>query len=159
VEIGCSFCRNRSNLLIAPSVSWNKKNGYSFDLDSKNQYWDSLHFCDPTFVSSSTIPSLYRYTEYLLAKRVCSVSKSDNFANEGLIYDIRHPLVSNCRVKAERRIENNAAAAMNVVTRVNSEVDHGLRILERRGFCLDSGILSAVMASFEGTLTPAVSEG
>lgn len=43
------------------------------------------------------------------------------------------------------------AVATIVVTKVRSEQDHGLRNLERRGPCRDSGILAASMASFGGT--------
>lgn len=104
-----------------------------------------------TFVSSSTMPSRYRYTEYLLANRVCSVSKSESFAKEGLMYDMRHPFVSNCLLKNECNIAARERMARIVVMSVRGEQDHGLRNLERRTFCRDSGILSAAMASFEGT--------
>ena len=106
-------------------------------------------------MSSSTIPSLYRYTEYLLAKRVCSVSKSESFANEGLIYDIRHPFVSNCRLTKECNMEASERIDNRVVTSVRREQDHGFRNLVRRGFGRESAILSGTMASVGGTLMTA----
>lgn len=63
---------------------------------------------------------------------------------------MRHPFVSNCRPMNECSMANKHSEATVVVTRVSSEQDHGLRNLERRVFCRDSGILS--MASFEGTV-------
>lgn len=110
-----------------------------------------------TFVSSSTMPSRYRYTEYLLAKRVCSVSKSESFANDGLIYDIRHPFVSNCRFENECIMEASESRANAVVIRVRAEMDQGLRSLERRAFGRGSGILSDGMSSFEATIKTEVS--
>ena len=78
-------------------------------------------------MSSSTPPSLYKYKEYLLAKRVCSVSKSGSFAKAGRIYDIAQPLGSSCRVKKERMVTRAREAATTVVMSVRSEQDQGLR--------------------------------
>lgn len=100
VEVIRSFCRNWSDLLIATCISWYKKDRDSLDLLGVS-YRSARSNNRITFTSSSTVASRYRYTEYLLAKRVCSVSKLLSLANAGLIYDIRHPLLSNCRVVKE----------------------------------------------------------
>lgn len=100
VEVVRSFSSNWSDLLIASCISWYEKDWNSLDLWSVSIRLDKRDSYI-TIVSSSTVASRYRYTEYLLAKRVCSVSKSLSLANAGLIYDIRHPLQSNCRVVNE----------------------------------------------------------
>jgi len=156
MEISSPLSSDRANLLVTAGISRNKKDGNTFDLKIFSQHRQLPLLKIHTLVSSSTIPSLYRYTEYLLAKRVCSVSKSESFANDGLIYDIRHPFVSNCRLTKECNIEVNESMPNSVVTIVRGEQDHGLRNLGRRELGR-SGILSAAMGSFEATLITAAS--
>ena len=103
------------NLLVAPRVAWYEEDRNTFDLRFQRRPGSArtsqgkprrfaLYRFSPrlTLVSSSTPPSLYRYSEYLLAKRVCSVSKSLNFANAGRMYDILHPGTSRWRETTER---------------------------------------------------------
>lgn len=78
------------------------------------------------------MPSRYKYTEYLLAKRVCSVSKPDNLAKAGRIYDMRQPLTSICRVTKEWTMTKRTREDSVVVSRVRREHDHGLRMRNRR---------------------------
>lgn len=94
-------------------------------------------------------PSRYKYKEYLLAKRVCSVSKSSNLWNMGRMYDISQPLVSSWRIKNDCVIRNSAVKPSSVVASVYSEHAQGLRRRSlHRVFC-PSTMLSDVM-SFAG---------
>ena len=94
----------------------------------------------------------------MLANRVCSVSKSESFANDGLIYDMRQPFVSSCRFENECIMEANETRASAVVINVRAEMDQGLRSLDRRAFGRGSGILPDGMSSFEDTIKTEVSE-
>lgn len=73
------------------------------------------------------------------------------------MYDMRHPLVSNCRLEKECMMEASESRAKAVVASVRGEHDQGLLSLVRRGFERESAILSAAMASFEGTMITGVS--
>lgn len=90
-----------------------------------------LEFLARTLESWSMPPSRYRWSEYLLANRVCSVSKSSKCMRDGHIYDISQPLTSNCLVKKDCAMRKRAPKPTNAVTTVAHEHAHGLRITDR----------------------------
>lgn len=85
----------------------------------------------------------------MLAKRVCSVSKSSNLWKMGRMYDIWQPLVSSWRVKNDCAMRNSTAKPSSVVTSVNGEQAQGLRKRNLHLLFCPSTILSDVM-SFAG---------
>ena len=105
-----------------------------------------------TFKSSSSIPtSRYKYSEYLVANLVCSVSKSTSSAYAGCIRGILQPFTSRCRTKNERTIVNNTRAAAEKVSNVASEHSQGFRGRDRR--CIrGSGILSIGISRASGIM-------
>jgi hypothetical protein len=86
VEIVGCFCRNGSNLLVTPGIAGDEEDGNPPDLKKKGLAdagdLDSS-FAPQTLVSRSISCSRYRYREYLLARRVCSVSNSLSLAYDG----------------------------------------------------------------------------
>jgi hypothetical protein len=61
VEVSCSLGGNGPNLLVTTGIPRNEKYRNTFDLTrSQSVLPNPKHFCLRTFVSSSTIPSLYR---------------------------------------------------------------------------------------------------
>ena len=54
------------------------------------------------------------------------MSKSESLAKEGLMNDMRHPLLSNCLVVNECIIAVNESIDIMVIANVRSEHDHGL---------------------------------
>jgi hypothetical protein len=71
-----------ADLLVTPSVSGDEEDWHALDLRivSKSPFAQrEAH----ALVSSSKPPSRYKYNEYLVAKRVCSVSKSLNLEYVG----------------------------------------------------------------------------
>ncbi len=64
--------------------------------------------------------------EYLLAKRVCSVSNSVNLAKAGRIYDIRQPAGSVWRERKEYMQAKKVMLDKSVTTRLEKEQNHGL---------------------------------
>lgn len=78
-------------------------------------------------------PSLYKYSEYFVAKRVCSVSKSVNFAKAARMYDMAHPLGSNWRDRKDWTMTKSSSRAKAEHDKVMGEHDQGLR---KRARCL-----------------------
>ncbi len=68
----------------------------------------------------------------MLAKRVCSVSKSENLANAGLIIDILQPFGSSCVVTKEFTMKRRMTKDRTVVANVSGEHNHGLRVEDLR---------------------------
>jgi len=102
-------------------------------------------------VSSSSPTSLYKYNEYLLANRVCSVSKSGNATKPALMYYIRQPSGSFCRDKKACMMEKVKNAAKVVTSRIKAEVAHGLRRRFGRGrLCFVCVAKAGFVASSEG---------
>lgn len=88
VEVIGSFRCDGSNLLVAASIARDKEDWNTLDLGvyllgQQNQGGNSFLGVARTLTSFSMPCSRYKYREYLLAKRVCSVSKSSSLAYDG----------------------------------------------------------------------------
>lgn len=101
------------------------------------------------------------YSEYLLAKRVCSVSNSEKRTNEGLMYDMAHPFGSCCLVRNDLLITTKTSMDAAIVASVSSEIDHGFLKRHRRLLLLSaifSGSASSVR-SFKAKFSLAPGKG
>ena len=90
VKVIGSFSSYWADLLIAPGIAWNEEDGNAAQLQYQSVaildagvMGGSNWKAEQTFVSWSTPCSRYMYNEYLVAKRVCSVSNSVNETYEG----------------------------------------------------------------------------
>lgn len=74
VVVVCSFGSKGADLLVAASIPGNEEDWHALDLRIVSKFPFTQREAH-ALVSSSKPPSRYKYNEYLLAKRVCSVSK------------------------------------------------------------------------------------
>ena len=152
VVIVCCLSGERSDLLVAPSVTGYEEYWNAFNLQIDQLVLDAIDMCRRTLMSSSMPPSRYRYKEYLLANLVCSVPKSEYFANDGRMYDIPQPLTSSCFVKNDWTMRNSSPKPSKLAVTVVTEHAQGFRNRSHR-LARSSTRLSGVMSLANGAPT------